>query len=124
MIDVTGQRSVNVGLRVRFAVGILEYTRNVANDDQDADDRNRSVAIALDEFGRLVDKVDIIFDLHMLSQQTKTKRGLVLISNPPSEGLVFDDRSWSRLNCQPLECKPYTADDLQAILEDRVEQAF
>ncbi|SDQ39976.1 Cdc6/Cdc18 family protein [Natronobacterium texcoconense] len=87
-------------------------------------DRNRSVAIALDEFDQLEDKAAIVYDLHMLSQQTENKLGLVLISNIPPDGFVLDERSWSRLNCRAVEFKPYTAEELLAILKDRVEQAF
>lgn len=124
MIGVSGQCSVNVGVRVRFTVGVPEHARNVDNDDQEAVDRNRSVAEALNEFGRLVDKAQLVYDLHMLSQQAETKLDLVRVSNIPPEDFSLDDRRWSRLNCQTLELKPYTTDELQAILEDQVEQAF
>lgn len=87
-------------------------------------DRNRSVAVALDEFDQLEDNTEILYDLHMLSQQTENNLGLVLLSNLPPDEFVLDDRSWSRLNCQMVEVEPYTADQLQDILEDRVEQAF
>lgn len=87
-------------------------------------DKNRSVAVALDEFDQLVDKTEIVYDLHMLSQQTENKLGLILISNLPPDEFVFDERSWSRLHCRTVEFKPYTAAELQDILEDRVEQAF
>ena len=87
-------------------------------------DRNRSVAVALDEFDQLVAQTEIIYDLHMLSQHSENKIGLVLVSNLPPEEFVLDGRSWSRLNCRSLEFKPYTADELAAILQDRVEQAF
>lgn len=87
-------------------------------------DKHRSVAVPLDEFDQLEDKTEIIYDLHMISQQAETNLGLVLISNLSPDEFMLDDRSWSRLNCQTVEFEPYTADELQAILEDRVEQAF
>lgn len=87
-------------------------------------DKNRSVAVALDEFDQLVDKAEIVYDLHMLSQQSENKLGLVLISNLPPDAFLLDDRSWSRLNCRPVEFDPYTAAELLEILKARVEQAF
>lgn len=87
-------------------------------------DRNRSVAVVLDEFDQLQDKTEVAYDLHMLSQQAEHTLGLVLISNLPPDEFLLDDRSWSRLNCETLEFEPYTADELRAILEDRVEKAF
>lgn len=87
-------------------------------------DKNRSVAVALDEFDQLEDKAEIVYDLHMLSQQAEHKLGLVLISNVPPEAIVLDERSWSRLKCQTVEFEPYTAGQLLDILKDRVEQAF
>lgn len=87
-------------------------------------DKNRSVAVALDEFDQLEDKAEIVYDLHMLSQQTENKLGLVLISNLPPDAFVLDERSWSRLHCRTVAFDPYTAADLLAILKARVEQAF
>lgn len=87
-------------------------------------DKNRSVAVALDEFDQLEDKGEIVYDLHMLSQQTANKLGLVLISNVHPEEFILDERSWSRLNCRTVEFDPYTAEELRTILKARVEQAF
>ncbi|WP_132056694.1 Cdc6/Cdc18 family protein [Halorussus amylolyticus] len=87
-------------------------------------EKNRSIAVSLDEFDQLRDKTEVAYDLHMLSQQTGNKLGLVMISNLPPDALVLDSRSWSRLNCRPIEFEPYTADQLQQILEKAVEQAF
>jgi len=86
--------------------------------------KNRSIAVALDEFDQLQDKAEIVYDLHMLSQQTENKLGMVLISNLPPEKLILDSRSWSRLNSRVVEFQPYSADELQSILEAYVEQAF
>ncbi|RKD95618.1 Cdc6/Cdc18 family protein [Halopiger aswanensis] len=87
-------------------------------------DKNRSIAVALDEFDRFEDKAEIIYDLHMLSQQSENKLGLILVSNLPPEEFLLDSRSRSRLNCRTLEFQPYTAEELQEILSDRVEKAF
>lgn len=87
-------------------------------------EKNRSVAVSLDEFDQLRDKAEVAYDLHMLSQQTENKLGLVMISNLPPDALLLDSRSWSRLNCRIIEFEPYTADQLQQILQKAVEQAF
>lgn len=87
-------------------------------------DKNRSIAVALDEFDRFEDKAEIIYDLHMLSQQSENKLGLVLVSNLPPEEFLLDSRSRSRLNCRTLEFQSYTTEELREILSDRVEKAF
>jgi cell division control protein 6 len=87
-------------------------------------EKNRSIAIVLDEFDQLREKSEVAYDLHMLSQQTENKLGLVMISNLPPDALLLDSRSRSRLNCRTIEFEPYTADQLQQILEKAVEQAF
>lgn len=86
--------------------------------------KNRSVALALDEFDQLVDKTEVVYDLHMLSQQAPNKLGVVLLSNLPPDELLLDERSWSRLHCRELAFEPYTAAELRAILAARVEHAF
>jgi len=86
--------------------------------------KNRSIAVALDEFDQLQDKTEIVYDLHMLSQQTENKLGMVLISNLPPDDLIIDSRSWSRLNSRTVEFQAYTAEELQSILEAYIEQAF
>lgn len=87
-------------------------------------DKNRSVAVALDEFDQLVDAAEIIYDLHLVSRQADHKLGLVLVSNLPPDELVLDERSWSRLHCQTVEFEPYSAAELLEILKTRVERAF
>ncbi|MFC4550223.1 MULTISPECIES: Cdc6/Cdc18 family protein [Halorussus] len=86
--------------------------------------KNRSVAVSLDEFDQLQDKTEVAYDLYMLSQQTENKLGLIMISNLPPDELLLDSRSWSRLNCRTIEFEPYTAGQLEEILQDVVEQAF
>lgn len=87
-------------------------------------EKNRCIAILLDEFDQLQDKTEVAYDLHMLNQQTGNKLGLVLISNIPPDDLLLDSRSWSRLNARMLEFTPYTAEQLRTVLEEAVEQAF
>jgi len=87
-------------------------------------DKNRCIAVALDEFDQLEDKAEIIYDLHMLSQSSENKVGQVLISNRPPGKIFLDSRSRSRLNCRSIEFKPYTVEELREILDDRVEKAF
>jgi len=82
------------------------------------------VALSLDEFDQLQDKTEVAYDLHMLSQQTQNKLGLVLISNLPPDEMFLDSRSWSRLNSRILKFEPYTTNQLQAILQNTAEQAF
>ena len=86
--------------------------------------KNRCIAISLDELDQLQDKTEVAYDLHMLSQQTENKLGLVMISNLPPDELFLDSRSWSRLNARMLEFEPYTAEQLQKILQKTAEQAF
>lgn len=87
-------------------------------------EKNRCIAVSLDEFDQLQDKTEVAYDLYMLSQQTENKLGLLMISNLPPEELLLDSRSWSRLNCRTVEFEPYTADQLQEILQSAAEQAF
>lgn len=87
-------------------------------------DKNRSVAVALDEFDRFEDKAEIIYDLHILSQQSENKLGLILISNLPPEEFLLDSRSRSRLNCRSIKFQPYTSEELRKILNDRIKKAF
>ncbi|WP_309484940.1 Cdc6/Cdc18 family protein [Halorhabdus salina] len=87
-------------------------------------DKKRNVAVALDEFDQLEQRTEVIYDLQMLNEKADNKIGLVMVSNQHPSKLQLDPRSRSRLNCQTLQFKPYTADQLRNILETRVEQAF
>jgi cell division control protein 6 len=87
-------------------------------------DKNRGFAVALDEFDQLDEKTEVIYDLQMLNGESESKLGIVMVSNQHPRTLNLDPRSQSRLNCQTLEFQPYTAPQLQQILEKRVEQAF
>jgi cell division control protein 6 len=87
-------------------------------------DKNRGVAVAIDEFDQLQEKTEIIYDLQMLNQESENSLGLVMVSNKPPSKVQLDPRSQSRLNCQTLQFNSYNAPQLQQILEKRVEQAF
>ena len=86
--------------------------------------KNRGVAVALDEFDQLEDKNKVIYDLLMLNQEVENRLGIVLISNQPSSQLFLDPRSNSRLSLYTLQFKPYDAERLEDILRSRIEQAF
>lgn len=87
-------------------------------------DKNRGVAVAIDEFDQLEEKTEVIYDLQMLDEEAENSLGLVMVSNKPPTQVQIDPRSQSRLNCQTLQFNPYTAPQLEGILETRVEQAF
>lgn len=87
-------------------------------------DKNRGVAVAIDEFDQLQDKTEIIYDLQMLNQEAENQLGIVMVSNQHPRQISLDPRSQSRLNCQTLQFNSYNAPQLQDILSKRVEQAF
>jgi cell division control protein 6 len=87
-------------------------------------DKNRGVAVAIDEFDQLEDRTEVIYDLQMLNEEAENSLGLVMVSNKPPGQVQLDPRSRSRLNCQTVQFNPYTAPQLEEILEKRVEQAF
>ncbi|MFA1610032.1 Cdc6/Cdc18 family protein [Halobellus rubicundus] len=87
-------------------------------------DKNRGVAVAIDEFDQLEDPTEVIYDLSMVNQESQNSLGLVMVSNQPPQQVQLDPRSRSRLNCQTLQFQPYNASQLQEILEKRAEKAF
>jgi len=87
-------------------------------------EKNRCIALVLDEFDQLQEKTEVAYDLHMLGQQTQNKLGLIMISNVPPDDLLLDSRSWSRLSYREIEFDPYTREQLEEILSAVVEQAF
>ncbi len=87
-------------------------------------DKNRGIAVAIDEFDQLQEKTEIIYDLQMLNQEGENSLGIVMVSNQPPQKVQLDPRSQSRLNCQTLQFNSYNAPQLQDILSKRVEQAF
>jgi len=84
-------------------------------------EKNRSVALALDEVDRLDDLTEIVYDLHMLNDEVEQKIGIVMISNEDPDTLKMDQRSKSRLDCRTLEFQKYSEEQLQSILKHRVE---
>lgn len=86
--------------------------------------KNRGVAVALDEFDQLRNQTEVIYDLQMVDQEADNPIGILTASNRCPRQIQLDPRSRSRLNCQTLEFQPYTAEELIDILEKRVEQAF
>jgi cell division control protein 6 len=87
-------------------------------------DKNRGIAIALDEFDQLQHKTRVAYDLHLVNSQAENNVGIVLVSNQPPSQLDLDPRCWSRLNLQTLEFDDYKPQELTEILEQRVEKAF
>jgi len=87
-------------------------------------DKNRAVALALDEFDQLTDKTEVAYDLYLLDQKSDNPLGLVMISNNDPDTLDLDPRSDSRLSCTNLRFEPYDTDDLKSILKERATQAF
>jgi cell division control protein 6 len=87
-------------------------------------DKNRGVAVAIDEFDQLQEKTEIIYDMQMLNQESRSSLGLVMVSNKPPSKVHLDPRSQSRLNCQTMQFNSYNAPQLEDILSKRVEQAF
>jgi len=87
-------------------------------------DKNRGVAVALDEFDQLEDQTEVVYDLQMLNDEAENPLGILMVSNRHPRQVKLDTRSQSRLNCQTLEFQPYTTPQLIEILEKRVEKAF
>lgn len=87
-------------------------------------DKNRGVAVVLDEFDQLEDKTETVYDLQLLSEKSENHIATVLVSNKPPSMLQLDPRSESRLSMITLKFNPYTKQQLEEILEDRVQKAF
>ena len=87
-------------------------------------DKNRGVAVALDEFDQLEQQTEIVYDLQMLNEEAENKLGIVMISNQEPHRIQLDPRSKSRLNCRVLEFEPYDSVQLVDIMQQRAEQAF
>jgi Cdc6-like AAA superfamily ATPase len=87
-------------------------------------DKSRGVALALDEFDKLGDQTEVVYDLEMVSEDSDQHLGMVLVSNHGPEQVSLGSRSKSRLSCQTVQFEPYSAADLMKILEHRVEKAF
>ncbi len=87
-------------------------------------DKNKGIAVALDEFDQLEEDAEVVYDLQLLNRESDNPVATVLVSNQHPRSLELDPRSKSRLSIQTLQFKPYTASQLESILEKRVEQAF
>lgn len=87
-------------------------------------DKSRGVAVVLDEFDKLGDQTEVVYDLETLGHESDQHLGMVLVSNMGPERVQLDPRSESRLHCQTLRFEPYSKSELVEILEERVEQAF
>lgn len=87
-------------------------------------DKNRDVAVVLDEFDQLDDAEQIVYDLYHVGEDADNELGLILLSNEPRPGRELDPRSQSRLDCRTLEFKPYDTNDLANILTQRAQAAF
>jgi len=88
-------------------------------------DKSRGgVAVALDEFDRLEDRTEVVYDLRLLSEETDGRLGIVMVSNESPQNIRLDPRSESRLSCRTLGFDPYSKAQLLEILKDRAEQAF
>lgn len=84
----------------------------------------RNAAVVLDEFDQLQDRTEVIYDLHLVSNEAENNLGLVMISNKNPSQLEMDPRSYSRMNHHTLEFEPYSIDELIEILNNRIESAF
>lgn len=87
-------------------------------------DKNRGVAVALDEFDQLDNQTEVIYDLQMINEEADNSIGLLMVSNQHPTRITLDPRSQSRLSCKTLEFQSYNAPQLEEILQDRVEKAL
>jgi cell division control protein 6 len=87
-------------------------------------DKNRAVAVVLDEFDQLESQTETIYDLQLVNEEADNPLGTIMVSNQQPNQIDLEPRSKSRLNCRTLQFKPYSVTPLKQILEDRVEQAF
>jgi cell division control protein 6 len=87
-------------------------------------DKNRGVAVVLDEFDQLNEQTEIIYDLQLVNEEAESSVGLLMVSNQHPTRISLDPRSRSRLNCHTLEFQSYNAPQLEKILQKRVQQAF
>jgi len=86
--------------------------------------KSDGVAVALDEFDKLGDQTEVVYDLQYVSEEADQHLGMVPVSNQGPDRVNLDPRSESRLRCQEFLFEPYSAGEIVDILSDRVEQAF
>ena len=87
-------------------------------------DKNRGVAVVLDEFDQLSEQTEVVYDFQLLNEEAENSVALLMISNQNLSRLDLDPRSRSRLHYDTLQFEPYTVSQLTTILETRVQQAF
>lgn len=63
-------------------------------------DKNRGVAVALDEFDQLDDSTGVIYDLQLVNSEAENQVGITMVSNRDPRQVQLDPRSRSRSNCQ------------------------
>lgn len=86
--------------------------------------KHYGAVVVLDEVDQLEEADEVLYDLHQISEEIDQRLGLILISNRSPVDLQRDSRTQSRIALQPIEFRPYTKQDLGAILEDRADHAF
>jgi cell division control protein 6 len=88
--------------------------------------KHHGAVIALDEVDQLADVSETIYDLHETAAAVATPVpvSLLCLSTAPPTALNLDRRSLSRVPLSLIEVPPYSAEELTAILDERVEQAF
>jgi cell division control protein 6 len=86
--------------------------------------KSDGAVVALDEFDQLAHQAEVVYDLQETVAHTENELGLILLSNRSLASLGLGARSCSRLECRTVPVPRYTADDLTAILNHRVERAF
>lgn len=86
--------------------------------------KNRGVAVVLDEFDQLDEPTEVIYDLQLVDEEADNPLGLVMVSNQEPQQIELASRSQSRLGYHSLAFRPYSTQQLVQILDRRVEQAF
>jgi cell division control protein 6 len=86
--------------------------------------KSHGLVVALDEFDQCTHQTEVVYDLQDAAAETDNELGLILVSNQPLAALDLDARSHSRLDCRTVTLEPYTAEELAAILHQRIEAAF
>ena len=87
-------------------------------------DKHHGAVVALDEFDQLSDQTRVVYHLQEASNAADHALGLLLVSNQSPNSLDLEPRSHSRVSYRPLEVRPYTKQDLVAILQARADRAF
>jgi cell division control protein 6 len=67
---------------------------------------------------------EVLYDLLRINQYTKSKVGVVFVSNNPYVFVKVEPRIKSSLSIEEIEFKPYTIEEMRDILEERVRHAF